>query len=182
MRCPSCKIETRGAERLEQGLSADQCHECGGNWLSSFQYWRWREQQSEPPSPAPPGGEVARAEDSQEALLCPECGQLLRKYRVAHDVPFRLDHCGHCGGMWFDAGEWATLREQGLHTNVHNVFTAVWQRKLRREETHETFERLYRERFGEESFGELQRIREWLYSQPQCDAMVRFLIDPDPFS
>ncbi len=84
--------------------------------------------------------------------------------------------------MWFDAGEWAMLREQGLHTNVHNVFTAVWQRKLRREDCAETFDRLYRERFGEAGFGELQRIREWLYSQPQRDAMLRFLIAPDPFS
>lgn len=179
MKCPKCKQEIRGAERLDEDLVGNRCERCGGHWISAYQYWRWRELQPRPPaySPAVAESGATASSDSKSALLCAECGRILHKYRIAADIPSRVDHCGHCGGTWFDAGEWAALRDMGLLGNVHSIFTAVWQREIRAEDSRVAQARIYEKRFGPDGYAELRRIRDWLNEQPHKSAMLRFLSD-----
>lgn len=182
MKCPRCRSETRGAERLEPNLVADRCHQCGGHWVSSFQYWRWRDTLDEPVS-SPPQETIDVASDSlTQAMICPECARILRHFQVGNEVPFALDRCGHCGGMWFDANEWASLRQLGLHQDAHLIFSTTWQRENRTHETETFYRSRYESAFGGENYAELQRIRAWLESQPARDSMIRYLTDPDPYS
>src|SRR5262245_42174627 len=64
MKCPVCKIEELDFSSLENNLIARHCDKCGGNWIPSFEYWKWREQhksevmdtsaeQPTPPNPVP---------------------------------------------------------------------------------------------------------------------------------
>ena len=45
---------------------------------------------------------------------CPVClGVTMEKARVGTDRGLLLDHCGRCGGVWFEAGELLQLRQRG---------------------------------------------------------------------
>jgi len=46
--------------------------------------------------------ERAQREKSQPNLVCPRCGSQLTE-REFNNV--RIDVCGNCAGVWFDAGE-----------------------------------------------------------------------------
>ena len=62
--------------------------------------------------------------------MCPHCGYPLRRYKVGAGAAFGLDHCGHCGGVWLDAPEWAGLKARGLHGALNRIFTDTWQRRV----------------------------------------------------
>jgi len=182
MNCPVCKDSIPSADRIESNLVALKCPRCEGHWISSYQYWRWRDSMREPLPELPPAEPAPTEADTQHALLCPECGRILRKYAVGRGVSFRIDQCGHCRGLWLDAGEWEALRAAGLHTDVHKIFTEVWQRAIRQGESREHLDAVYRARFGDDAYAELQRFRAWLDEQGTREAMLTFLADPDPWS
>src|SRR5690349_19924216 len=94
---------------IEPGLHVHRCPISGGIWISVQAYFAWRESQP-PASPAPltsgldpePGpGPVAPASPAEEpqavddrgrsALLCPESGRLMMRYRVGQGLRFQLD-------------------------------------------------------------------------------------------
>ena len=48
----------------------------------------------------------------QVRFPCPVClGVKLEKADVSQTPPLQIDHCGRCGGVWFEAGEVAQLRK-----------------------------------------------------------------------
>lgn len=55
---------------------------------------------------------------SEPRYRCPVCVSLpMEKLHLVHgDQSLVLDHCQHCGGMWFDAGEVQRLRQYPLST------------------------------------------------------------------
>lgn len=55
---------------------------------------------------------------SEPRYHCPVCVSLpMKKLHLVHgDQSLVLDHCQHCGGMWFDAGEVQKLRQYPLST------------------------------------------------------------------
>src|SRR5688572_16110919 len=99
MKCPVCKTEELDFSSLESNLTSRHCDKCGGNWIPSFEYWKWREQHKEslpertaeqtiPPNPVT---------SALIAKLCPECNKILIKYRVGHGASFSIDQCRNCG-------------------------------------------------------------------------------------
>src|SRR5687767_8282874 len=101
MKCPVCKTEDLLLSELEANLTSRHCGQCDGNWIPSFEYWKWREQVREN-LPEKPGGEVAESRSPSTGLLkpklCPECRGILIRYKVGHGVGFSIDQCGNCGG------------------------------------------------------------------------------------
>lgn len=91
------------------------------------------------------------------------------------NIPFGLDHCGVCNGVWFDAREYDALKAAGLHLELPQIFSPEWQQRLREEERARKLTALYREQFGPEVYAELERVKKWLDSQPQRGAMLGFL-------
>lgn len=178
MKCPTCKTEELVLSSLENNLTSRQCGKCGGNWIPSFEYWKWREQHKEslpenfagqPVPPNPTTGALI-------AKLCPECNTILIKYKVGHGVNFSIDQCSNCGGVWFDKDEWEALKARSLHDDVYMIFTAPWQSQVRSEESRRAQEEIYRKKFGEEGFDEIQRMKEWIDGHPRKQEIIAYLI------
>lgn len=178
-KCPLCAVELTKTS-LEQGLPALECSKCHGCWVPADPYLDWLAQQPtntrdnlDSPAPTP-------AFDSKKAILCPDCGLILRRFKVTGDLGFYLDRCGTCNGVWLDAGEWQAIKVRGLGRELHLFFTESWQRHLRQESMRQQLDKLYRERLGEKDYAEIKRIREWLQAHPQRASLLAYLADQDP--
>lgn len=177
MKCPICKNYALVASEIEGNLSSRQCPQCSGRWIGSFQYWKWHDASGKSlvdPSPVALTGD-GQPKDTMGAKLCPECGHFLRRYPVGHGVEFGLDRCGNCGGIWFDRNEWETLKRFQLHTNVHKIFSEIWQRQLQDGEHQAAMESFYREKFGPDDYQQALKIKSWLDNNPNKTALLAFL-------
>ena len=163
---------------LEDGLKVLECQECRGRWIQSFYYWKWREKhgKSLPERPAGGGSELP-VRDTPAAKLCPECGHILIRYPVGHEVEFRLDRCGNCGGIWLDRNEWENLKQRNLHDDIHKFFSATWQRQVREEESKKSREFLLREKFGDRDYDKLIETKNWITEHALSHEILAFLED-----
>lgn len=178
MKCPVCKTEELDFSPLESNLTSRHCDKCGGNWIPSFEYWKWRERHKEG-LPETPAGHTTPPNPVTSALiakLCPECNKILIKYRVGHGANFSLDQCGNCGGVWFDKDEWEALKARDLHEDVYLIFTAPWQDQVRGQESRRAQEELYRKKFGDEGFNEIQRMKAWIDAHPRKQEILAYLM------
>ena len=175
MNCPVCKQIALFPKDLEPDLSARECNLCGGRWIGSFQYWKWKEHsgkeltQSEPPQTTLP------VTDSTAVKLCPECGHFLRRFPVGEGLRFSLDRCGNCGGMWLDRNEWESLKQHGLHDHAHKIFSEVWEHRIRQQEQTDAMEKIYRDKFGLEDYKRIAEIKEWIDNHPHPSELRAFL-------
>ncbi len=128
MKCPACRAKTRRAD-LEPGLPARQCKACEGYWIPSFHYWRWVCQKGEARPPENDENLPLPSTDTKQALICPECQHILLKARVGRGLSFYVDRCMHCGGLWFDKGEWTALQNVNLAAEIYAMYTTVWKRQ-----------------------------------------------------
>lgn len=179
MKCPLCKKVVLVNEELLENLRAKVCSRCGGRWVQSFQYWKWLERHGDilPEKPAGEGAELA-VEDSAAGKLCPECGHFLMRRKVGHGVDFHLDRCNNCGGIWFDKNEWEVLVSRGLHDEVHYVFSAAWQRRIREDETAENFEKRIESTMGTSDYAKLTEITAWINSHPERNTIINYITQP----
>lgn len=176
MKCPVCKNYALAVKELEQNLSSQQCPNCNGRWIGSFQYWKWRDASGKSLTEnSSSGGSELQVMDSSKAKLCPECGHILRRYPIGHDIAFGLDRCGNCGGIWFDQNEWETLKKQNLHNDVHKIFSEIWQRQLRDLEHQASMEAFYKDKFGPNDYPKALDIKNWIDTHPNNIALRAFL-------
>ena len=175
MNCPVCKNQKLVPGQLEQNLTARKCEGCGGHWINSFEFWRWI-QEGKASNTRPTGRPVPLPESEPKgAKICPECGHILGRFPAGHSLGFKLDRCGHCGGIWFDRNEWEALRERELLPQVHLIFSQAWQARVRREETAEHLDELFRQRVGEADYAEAKRVKAWLRQHPHREKLLAFL-------
>lgn len=180
MLCPVCKADPLQPTTLVDGPQTYACPTCQGHWMTADDYWLWSEQQGAPlPEKAPSGQLPTPTEDehTRRAKLCPSCDRILIKYRIHPDLNFRLDHCAHCGGIWFDHQEWDALRDRHLHDEVYQLITPHKQKQLTQENSRRHFEQLYQARFGTEDYAELRRIKQWLWRHPNRQDLLTYLND-----
>lgn len=181
-RCPVCHDVELSRCYLETDLPAYSCQHCSGMWMSANEYLAWLNTQ-----PAASAADVAVDEslpllsDTKKAILCPDCGYILRRYRISPDLDFHLNRCGHCNGIWFDQNEWDVLKTHHLHQQVNLFFTEPWQQQLRAEEMRRRFEQMYADKFGTEEYTKIKEIRTWLIEHPQGPALLAYLTDKDPY-
>lgn len=181
MKCPVCVEVDLGEVQLESGLPANRCGRCGGTWISSGQYWGWLEAHGEILAEHAAGEVKLPVSDSQRALICPDCGHILGRFRVWPDIEFHLDRCASCNGVWFDKNEWDVLVARNLHDKVNTFFTKTWQSKLREEESRKRLERIYLDRFGAEDYGRLKELKSWLDGHGERPALLAYLQADDPY-
>ncbi|MFN8455635.1 MAG: zf-TFIIB domain-containing protein [Anaerolineae bacterium] len=179
-KCPVCKVELNQMT-LEADLPAYGCSQCQGLWLSANEYLAWLQVQ-----PAQSAETIAPdmplpSFDTTKAILCPDCGHILRRYKIWPEIEFHLDRCGNCNGIWFDQNEWQVLKARHLHHQVNLFFTEAWQQKLRTAETRQRFEKMYLDRFGADDYTEIKRIRAWLSAHPHRPGLMAYLADDDPY-
>ncbi len=180
-KCPVCNEIELKRIRLEKNIPAYLCTGCEGIWISLKEYLPPQEGISleginlKGDLPLP-------TVDNRKALLCPDCGRILRRFKIWPDVEFHLDRCGGCNGIWFDRNEWQVLRLKNLHDKVHVFFTAEWQETLRKEEMRRQFVKMYKEKFGSEDYLKIRNIRNWLEEHPKGRQLLAYLTDQDPYS
>ena len=120
--CPICTLDLNRV-LLETNLPAYKCANCNGLWISANEYLSWLlpenvlsieeidiEQEFDVPYPI---------SESDKAILCPDCGRFLRRFKVWPNVKFHLDRCHSCNGIWFDKNEWDAFRKIPLTWFVH---------------------------------------------------------------
>lgn len=180
MNCPVCKTPSLQPDQLLEGLPAQRCTTCAGQFISSTAYWAWLKSQTLEPGIPLDDTDASRVEAGQ-ARICPDCGHLLMRTRVWPNVNFQLDSCGHCNGIWLDRDEWHTLQAHHLHNRINLFITRPWQEKLRQIEAGKRFDAMYLERFGAEDYARIKEIRAWLNDHPRRQALLAFLADPDPY-
>lgn len=156
---------------LEPGLAAFRCPESGGTYIPQANYWKWlHSSKPEMPDPALPEGyqpEQAAPSATRRALLCPESGRIMTRYRVGHGLDFSIDR-SPTGGIWLDQGEWEALRAHGLHRELHYIFTSSYQHKRIDEEADAKLREHFRERIGADRLEKADEFRDWLAAQPNA--------------
>lgn len=182
MDCPVCKHPSFQKQELENQLIGKRCLRCEGVWISAREYWQWVQTRNTVEKALFDAAEVSLPVETEgQAKICPECGHLLRRYKVWPNVKFYLDRCGSCQGVWFDRDEWDYLKSRGEHGHVYEFFGELWQEEVHEEERCQRLVDLYLERFGAEDYTRIKEIREWLWDHPQQGALLAYLMDKDPY-
>ena len=99
----------------------------------------------------------------------------MARYRTGDTNSFWLDYCPACGLVWLDAGEWEQLEQSGLSSYLDIILTERWQRHIQSNRTNTLRDDILRERFGEATFTEIQRIVGWLGDQANGRDILAYL-------
>jgi Zn-finger nucleic acid-binding protein len=176
--CPACKDSALHPAELEPLLPAHRCGKCGGNWIRGEQYFRWLELPDRRQH-HPQAQDISHdsAHDSVRAMLCPECGRLLGRYRVGHGLDFCIDRCAGCGGVWLDANEWQSLERSQLTDRIHFIFSAAWQAQVLRDHQHRAAEQRMVERIGATDFARLVEMTRWIEQHQHRDQVAAYLLE-----
>jgi Zn-finger nucleic acid-binding protein len=165
---------------IEPGLTAFICPESGGIWIPLQSYVNWQEQHRAEPTSVPQQFAPEITDDSKRrAYICPESGRVLLRYKVGHGLNFHIDRSPVSGGVWLDKGEWEALKSKGLHTQIHLIFTASYQRQVRTAEYDQTIEDNFKNRIGAPQYEKVVAFKEWLATQPKRREIVSYLLSLD---
>ncbi|MCX4026054.1 zf-TFIIB domain-containing protein [Endozoicomonas sp. SM1973] len=182
MKCTKCKQGFLTPIKLEPTFPCLECSECQGHWLYLEDYLRWLEQSSTEETLESQVNEHIEVDDSKQALLCPETGRIMLKYRISADNSHKVDLSPEVNGIWLDKGEWTLLKNEGLARKLNQIFTEPWQRKIREETAQRNFADQYQNTFGEADYEELKHMREWLNSKKNKQSMIAYLLAENPYS
>jgi len=174
MNCPQCKTTYFKKDELSEGLIASRCPTCEGHWIPSFNYWKWLHKQGAA-LPEKDMEQPLEVTDSKAAKCCPECSQIMGKFRVGHGTEFLIERCGSCAGMWFDKNEWETLAAKNLHDEIHFIFGQPWQSEIIETRIIESRENKIKELIGNEKFNELKLLKTWLAGDKNKSAILGYL-------
>lgn len=177
MRSPVYPEVNLEPKEIEPGLMAYECPRSGGVWITLQAFEQWKAQQSSKTCAVSNHSPVAVDDSKLPALICPESGCVLLRYKVGHGLQFHVDRSPVTGGIWLDRGEWETLRQKGLHVDLNLIFTASYQRDVRAVEYAQSLEKAYRERIGEPDFGRVKDFKAWMTQHAQGNDILCYLSD-----
>ena len=162
---------------IEPGLFAYACPQSGGVWIPLQAYLGWKEHHGNDQDESPNGYVPVLTDDSrQRALICPESGRVLIRFRVGHGLKFHVDHSPETGGIWLDRGEWEALKSVGIHAELNLVFSASYQRQIRTEDHEEALDRRFRDRIGHGDFEKVALFKRWLADHPKRAHIRSYLL------
>ncbi len=182
MNCPICRTDRFVKMEIEPKLTVDFCQGCRGKWISNDNYQEWLEYQGprlleipelDIPELTAPEIEVAR--------LCPVCRRILSKYKVGRELPFMIDRCGNCSGVWLEDKEWETLKNKNLHDELDRIFTDQWQEEVARESARNHLMSVYQQKFGAEDFKKIREFKAWMENHEKGDEIFAYIRDKNPF-
>ena len=173
MYCPNCKGSVLSKTTMETDLPASSCGKCGGIWITRSHYDRWRQHHHTPNATV---REITlEGNDIPKAKLCPGCGCLMFKFKIASDIGFLIESCTTCGGFWLDANEWDALKASGLHDNLTDIISAQWQKDIRTHKLQHAITESYKTRLGPDDFSRVHEFRSWLNKHPQKSLVLAYL-------
>jgi Zn-finger nucleic acid-binding protein len=176
MNCPVCDKGTLHSLESKEPPQRLVCGKCGGQWIKSYQYWKWLKAYGENlPEKPPEEGLDLPVTDSKKAKLCPECGHFLTRNKVGHGIDFHIDRCQTCGGIWFDKNEWEILKSRNLHDDVHFIFSAAWQNRIRQEEQQELYEERVETLLGPQDYERVRAFKSWAAEHSKRNTIMAYL-------
>lgn len=181
LNCPVDKDAELLRTELEPNLSSFSCCECEGHWIRGKEYWPWVERHRTQYAERLHEDESLTLAEPAIPIDCPECRFRMIKYLVGRGLPFTVDHCTGCKGIWLDRNEWEALKKRNLHDDLHGIFTEFWQAGAKREQRKKKFQQIYVDRFGEEDYKKIRRIRHWLDTKTNREELIAYLTDRDPY-
>ena len=173
--CPACKTPTLRPAEAQPLVPSRRCATCGGQFVRGEQYYRWLGHPDRAAKSTQPEL-VGNMTDTPRAKVCPECGKLMRRYRIGHGITFCIDRCSTCAGIWFDANEWETLHRHGLHDRVRFVFSDAWRTRMLKDELERIARHLVESKVGSADFAELQRMANWIERHRHRDEVAAYLL------
>jgi len=179
MRSPVSPDVDLQPREIEPGLVVLECPRSGGIWIPLAAYEQWRTSQPAFAAPGPdhPPPVSAPVDLKRPALICPESGCVLLRYKAGHGLPFQIDRSPVTGGVWLDQGEWDALKQKGLHVSLNLIFTASYQRDLRAAEYAQNLEKAFQERIGPADFERAALFKEWMNHHPRRRDIWCYLSD-----
>ena len=180
MKCPVCKYESLETKEIEPNLFADVCLKCGGKWISSDNYSQWLKYHGKILPEISVESSEMKIPEFELARLCPKDGRILIKYDVGHKIPFKIDRCGSCAGVWLEENEWEILKSRNLHDELNRIFTDYWQEEISRNETKKSLETMYREKFGADDYEKIKEFKNWADDHEKRSEILAYLDDANP--
>lgn len=180
MKCVKCDKNQLALGVLETGLTCQQCSSCGGSWVEMDDYIHWHKLNATRANFSLKQPDEITVEDSSAVLICPQCNQIMGKFKVGSEVDYRIDQCANCGGFWLDNGEWVNLIKLNLHVKINTIFTDSWQRRVREESNKRNAEMRYVSKFGEDTYKQAKRLRDTLAGNPFKSRVIAYLTNPEP--
>lgn len=178
MHSPRDRKATLELKELEPGLECHVCPSTGGHWIDGNTYWAWlRAQPTRLPEKPAEGAEVRAVDDTEDALISPRSGRLMRKFEVGRGLRFRIDFDAASGGFWLDSGEYEALKARNLHDELNLIASDEWQRALRAERSREAARARLRDLLGEAGFERLEGTIAWIDSHPHGDLLLAELLE-----
>ncbi len=191
VRCPKEPEMEMLPGLLTEGLVAQCCPSCNGNWLPNPSYQRWQALnaglEAIPKEVLPLSLNTAfkPAPLDGKAGLCPECGTYLKRSRLnLKSTAFYIERCPVCSGLWCDPpseglrhrGEWKVFEALGLQIQIPIVFQPDWQATVRKLEQVERQRLSIIEKLGPEIASKLFELTDLLKTHPQGDFGVGYLM------
>jgi Zn-finger nucleic acid-binding protein len=182
MRSPVFPDVNLQPKEIEPGLSAYECPQSGGFWIPLQAYEQWKAQRPAMPAPAatnssPESFTPVAQDPKRPALICPESGVVMLRYKAGQGLPFHLDRSPATGGVWLDKGEWEALKQRGLHLDLSLIFTASYQRDQRAAEYAQSLEKVFEKRIGPSDFQRVAEFKEWMAQHPKHSDILCYLSD-----
>lgn len=178
MRSPVEKSSILVQREIEPGLRVWQCPATDGRWIPLSAYTLWQNLHRHETKPLPADYHPHLVDDSERAaLICPESGCIMTRFRVGHGLNFQIDRSPVTGGVWLDSGEWEALKLEGLHTILHLIFTAPYQKKIRTLATDNALANSLWRLIGSKDFDRVSQFREWMTNHDHSAEIFAFLHD-----
>jgi len=177
--CPKCKEIELTSGGVPEELSGEHevlcCEGCHGTWLSKATAEQMVQAGDtvtlDDEDAAPPAADEA----DRRTGVCPHRHGIMLRARVHLPEPFYLERCPHCGGIWFDAGEWNRLAGSYLLEHLEDFWNPAWQKRMRERKDQQDYESRLREELGDETFELLASLAKALRGHPRRARALAYL-------
>ena len=176
MKCLVCENSETIYKNIDENLKGFVCVDCKGVWIPAKAYWNWLHSLNTVFSEKPESETVdLPVKDSFLIKICPDCGHFLSKRKVGHGVPFYIDRCQCCGGVWLDQNEWEVLKSRNLHDAIHLIFSQEWQEEILQEEQQRAYEEEIEKILGKEDYLYLKTFTDKYKFSPRKDVVLAYV-------
>ncbi|MBX2878661.1 MAG: hypothetical protein KTR32_01955 [Granulosicoccus sp.] len=181
MKCFSCQESELLPVKLEPGLPALGCNDCGGVYIDLLTYREWNEDQDSDGAGSPSTESSTIAEepaDSDKALICQRCRKIMLKFKISGKTDNYVDLCATCDDAWLDHGEWQMLNQLQLEGKLTEIVTRPWQKQIREDRAASSLENRFRDALGADDYTRAREYADWMTAHPkrrEIENLVRYI-------
>ncbi len=182
--CPKCRKHSLHSYKERQVDSTHvtrppplKCEICRGVWLPVRELERWKKVKAELETQVPRS--PMNVEADKRTGLCPMKHGLLERgapVEVDGDT-FRLERCPHCGGIWFDPGEWNRLVRGDLLETLEKFWDPLYRKQRRTKEALESREDLLKRMLGPDTFDAMEALISLLADHPMRSVAIAHMAE-----